>query len=196
MKRSWAEKCIYPSGWSISSNKLVVIRPKRYPGDRLIMTWDVITLRYHKTSIFLNLAKCIFCDEWVQNFVQNFKGHLWNFAQNFEPIYRKLCILLYCVFPCELRYLWIVTSYALVRYAPEKQTGKHWHIMHGSSDCIYMGCWYWFQVWKYLFYSPHIISNRVYMLIFKLLLFFHLSFIWTREECWYHNGTTANTMTF
>ena len=30
----------------------------------------------------------------------NFKGHLWNFTQNFEPIHRKICILLlsnFCV---------------------------------------------------------------------------------------------------
>ena len=36
---------------------------------------------------------CIICGVWVQNFVWNFKGALWNFTQNFEPIHRKLCIL-------------------------------------------------------------------------------------------------------
>ena len=27
------------------------------------------------------------------NFVWNFKGHLWNFTQNLEPIHHKICIL-------------------------------------------------------------------------------------------------------
>ena len=35
----------------------------------------------------------------------NFKGHLWNFTQNFEPIHRKIYILLFSIFACELRYL-------------------------------------------------------------------------------------------
>ena len=34
-------------------------------------------------------VKCKFCGVWVQNFVWNFKGALWNFTQNFEPIHRK-----------------------------------------------------------------------------------------------------------
>ena len=38
-------------------------------------------------------VKCKFCGVWVQNFVWNFKGALWNFTQNFEPIHRKICIL-------------------------------------------------------------------------------------------------------
>ena len=43
----------------------------------------------------LKTVKCIFCvfGVWVQNFVWNFKGALWNFTQNFEPIYRKIWIL-------------------------------------------------------------------------------------------------------
>ena len=38
-------------------------------------------------------VKCIFCGVWVQNFVWNFKGALWNFIQNFKPILRKIGIL-------------------------------------------------------------------------------------------------------
>ena len=38
-------------------------------------------------------VKCVFCGVWVQNFVWNFKGHLWNFTQDFEPIHRQICIL-------------------------------------------------------------------------------------------------------
>ena len=41
----------------------------------------------------LETVKCIFCGVWVQNFAWNFKGALWNFTQNFEPIHRKICIL-------------------------------------------------------------------------------------------------------
>ena len=47
----------------------------------------------------------------------NFKGYLWNFTQNFEPIHGKMCILLCSMLACDLRHLWIVTSYALVRRA-------------------------------------------------------------------------------
>ena len=42
---------------------------------------------------------------WFQNLVWNFKGHLWNFTQNFEPIHRKICILLFSIF-C----MWFTTS--------------------------------------------------------------------------------------
>ena len=38
-------------------------------------------------------VKCTLYGVWVQNFVWNFKGALWNFTQNFEPIHRKICIL-------------------------------------------------------------------------------------------------------
>ena len=40
----------------------------------------------------LQIVKCIFCGVWVQNFVWNFIGALWNFTQNFESIYGKICI--------------------------------------------------------------------------------------------------------
>ena len=49
---------------------------------------DIVThMQNYKT------VKCIFCGVWVQNFGWNFKGALWNFTQNFEPIHRKRCIL-------------------------------------------------------------------------------------------------------
>ena len=42
---------------------------------------DIVThTQKHET------VKCIFCGVWVRNFVWNFKGALWNFTQNFEPI--------------------------------------------------------------------------------------------------------------
>ena len=41
----------------------------------------------------MKTIKCPFCGVWVQNFVWNFKGHLSNFTQNFEPIHRKICII-------------------------------------------------------------------------------------------------------
>ena len=40
------------------------------------------------------------------------------FHTKFESIHRKICILLFSIFACELRYLWIVTSQALVSRAP------------------------------------------------------------------------------
>ena len=49
---------------------------------------DIVTHTPKKKTV-----KFIFCGVWVQNFVCNFKGALWNFTQNFEPIHRKKCIL-------------------------------------------------------------------------------------------------------
>ena len=49
---------------------------------------DVVTYMQKYKAV-----KCIFCGVWVQTFVWNFKGDLWNFTQNFKPIYRKICIL-------------------------------------------------------------------------------------------------------
>ena len=49
---------------------------------------DIVT-HTHK----LKTLKCIFCGVWIQNFVWNFKGALWNFTQNFEPIHHKIYIL-------------------------------------------------------------------------------------------------------
>ena len=51
--------------------------------------FQVIVTRTQK----MKTVKCIFCGVWVQNFAWNFKGPLWNFTQNFEPIHRKICIL-------------------------------------------------------------------------------------------------------
>ena len=55
-------------------------------------------------------VKCIFCDVWVQNFVWNFKGALWNFTQNFESIHRKICISQGVKNFDSLRYLRVMTS--------------------------------------------------------------------------------------
>ena len=41
----------------------------------------------------MKIVKCTFCGVWVQNFVWNLKGALWNFTPNFEPMHRKICIL-------------------------------------------------------------------------------------------------------
>ena len=84
-----------------------------------------LRLRCHNSNIskvvnFQHLLKYIFCGVWGPNFVWNFKGYLGNFTQNFEPIHRKICILSSCIFVCELRYLWIMTSEALVRRDPER----------------------------------------------------------------------------
>ena len=40
----------------------------------------------------LKTVKCIFCGVWVQNFVRNFNGALWNFTQNFEPYTAKYAL--------------------------------------------------------------------------------------------------------
>ena len=57
-------------------------------------------------------VKCIFCGVWIQNFVRNFKGVLWNCTQNFEPMQRKICILRGCkkLTTCDIVELWRVKS--------------------------------------------------------------------------------------
>ena len=64
------------------------------------------------------MGKCIFCSVCVHNFVRNFEGHLWNFTQNFEPIHRKICVLLTAISYCDLRYLGTVTNISLSETAP------------------------------------------------------------------------------
>ena len=80
---------------------VLVIMGKYYSGSRVITVLGPVSLRL-MTSQFkdivthtqkLKTVKCMFCGVWVQNFVWNFKGALWNFTQNFEPIHRKICIL-------------------------------------------------------------------------------------------------------
>ena len=56
-------------------------------------TYDVTSQIYRKSHTKYKVSKIIFCDAWVQNFVWNFKGALWNFTQKFEPIHRKIYIL-------------------------------------------------------------------------------------------------------
>ena len=67
------------------------------------LTYQRPVLLKHTASQFKDIVtdtqkympiKCILCSVWVQNFVWNFKGALWNFTQNFKPIHRKICILL------------------------------------------------------------------------------------------------------
>ena len=66
----------------------------------------------------MKTVKCTFCCVWVQNFVWNFKGVLWNFTQNFEPIHRKICILRDVKKLTTYDILRVMTSYVLVRRAP------------------------------------------------------------------------------
>ena len=48
----------------------------------------------------------------------------------FEPIHHKICILLFCIFACELRYLWIMTSLGLVRRVPGCHDGRGYAILY------------------------------------------------------------------
>ena len=61
------------------------------PVSRRLMTSQFKDIVTHTQN--MKTVKCIVCHIWVQNFVWNFKGALWNFTQNFEPIPRKICIL-------------------------------------------------------------------------------------------------------
>ena len=68
-------------------------RKSNKSGARLTKAYDVTIQRYRKSHVKYKTVKCIFCGVWVQNFVWNFKGHLWNFTQNFDPIHRKISII-------------------------------------------------------------------------------------------------------
>ena len=80
--------------WPSSLTHVCVITdawPVQGPVSLRLMTSqfkDIVTHTQKKKT-----AKCIFFGVWVQNFLWNFKGALWNFTQNFEPIHRKICIL-------------------------------------------------------------------------------------------------------
>ena len=50
--------------------------------------YEVKMQRYRKPQ-----TKTLFCDVWVQNFVRNFKGALWNFTQNLKLMHRKIFFL-------------------------------------------------------------------------------------------------------
>ena len=69
-----------------------VIKSKE-SGACLSKAYDITIQRYHKSHTKIKLVKYIFCSVWVQNFVWNFNGVLWNFTQHFEPIHCKICIL-------------------------------------------------------------------------------------------------------
>ena len=62
-------------------------------GARLTKAYDVTIQRYRNSHAKYMTVKRTFCGVWVQNFVWNFKGALWNFTKNFEPIHRQICIL-------------------------------------------------------------------------------------------------------
>ena len=88
----------------------IVTAYESIPGALHTKTYDVMTLRYHKSSKLSHFVKYIFCGVWVQTFVWNFKGHLWHFTRNFEPMHCEICISLGFIYVCDLLYLWIVTS--------------------------------------------------------------------------------------
>ena len=77
---------------------------------------------------------------WVQNFVGNSKGHLWNFTHDLEPMHCRICILLiFCVWFTHKN--WIVTSQALdgpLKCMDEiNQTPKSKHV-HNFAGVLYV----------------------------------------------------------
>ena len=77
------------------------------PRARLTKAYDVTIQRYRNSHAKIEDKKCIFCGVWVYYFVWNFKGTLWIFAQNFEPMHRKIYIL---------RGVKNLTTYAILDY--------------------------------------------------------------------------------
>ena len=114
------------SGHQEDSRKIEnVIKADQGPVSRRLMTSqfkDIVThMQKYKT------VKCIFCGAWVQKFVWNFKGALWNFTQNFEPIHRKICIL----WGVKTLTTYDILSYDILSLSgtgtrvPERQQRKH-----------------------------------------------------------------------
>ena len=77
-------------------------------------------------------VKCVLCSVWVQNFVWNFKGALWNFTQNFEPIQRKICIL---------RRVKNFTTYVVIELWHLSETGPCPPVTAGEGYCKHVLLW-------------------------------------------------------
>ena len=86
----WPQDSMWPT-YKVSDTRLIFVTRQQGPISLRLMTSqfkDIVTLLQKQKTV-----KCIFCGVWVQNFMWNFKGALWNFTQNFEPIHCKICIL-------------------------------------------------------------------------------------------------------
>ena len=75
----------------------------------LYLTWDVITRKYHNLSNFHHLV------QWQSEQFQRASG---KFRKILNPYTASYAVLLDPIFACDLRYLWIVTPFALVRRPP------------------------------------------------------------------------------
>ena len=80
----WVSAILYIRGWCVFVVDLG-------PVSLRLMTSQYKDIVTH-TQKYMTV-KCTFYGVWVQNFVWNFKGALWYFTQNFEPIHREICIL-------------------------------------------------------------------------------------------------------
>ena len=95
-----------------------------------IRTLRPVTLRYHKSSNFYHLVKCIFCGVWVQNFVWNFKGHLWNSHKILNPYTAK------CAFYCLVFLRVSYDIFELWRHKPYWGGPLEYLRSHFSSLCV------------------------------------------------------------
>ena len=79
---------------------------------------------------------------------------MWNFTQNFESIHCKICILFNLIFVCDIQYLKIATSEALVRLSPDLTLTKYTYCSPikascGLTECLseYLGCsWHGYNI--------------------------------------------------
>ena len=100
------------------------------PWAHLTKAYDVTIQRYRNSHAKIEDSKCIFCGVWVQNVVWNFKGALWNFTQNFEPIHRKICIL---------RGAKILTTYDILRLSETGPISHNWpSVTHYDRITVYL----------------------------------------------------------
>ena len=62
------------------------------PWVHLTKTYDITIQRYRKSHTKTEVSKMHILWCMGSKFCVNFKGVLWNFTQNFEPIHHKICI--------------------------------------------------------------------------------------------------------
>ena len=104
-----------------------------------------MSLRYHNSTNFRHLTKCIFCSVWVKHFVWKFKSALWNFPQNVEPIHHKIGILqnFFCVW---FRYL---DAISLIEIVPRTTVQlKHGWVCRHTTETYEM--WLRINLIKYI----------------------------------------------
>ena len=112
-------------------------------GGRLTKAFDVTIASYRRSQTKIKSVKCIF-DVWVQNFMRNFKGTIWNFIKNLHLYTAKYAF-------DEVLQIWRIRSYDILNLS---ETGPRTSItmafilvsIHDSSRSTITGSFLGFQI--------------------------------------------------